>query len=67
MNDLEVKVTDFIEKILQSKKSYYENLERLLSTENAKLQTVLENLKAIVKFKQKFYKNTYISIQWSKC
>ena len=53
-----------VKEIRESKKSYYENLERLLSIENANFE---ENLKTIVKFEQRFYKNTYTSIQWSKC
>ena len=50
-----------VKEIRESKKSYYENHQRLLSTENANSK-LFAILKATAKFKQMFHKNTYTSI-----
>ena len=56
-----------VKEIRESKKSYYENLERLLSTENANSKLVWKTSKQLLNLNKSSTKKTYTSIQWSKC
>ena len=55
-----------VKEIRESKKSYYENLERLLSTENANPKLFWKTSKQLLNLNKSSTKS-YTSIQWSKC